>query len=124
MKVAMSEESKRVVTISEQAAAKQIIHDLRDDDSTVEAYAERAVRALCGGCDEVFRASAEIAKNRRAWNSYADNSGELDVWINFFARADYHTIVEGGAYLTDIWNITGEETDSIHAHAYLLKYTR
>lgn len=124
MKVIMSNESKRIVTVSELPAAKKIIRDMKDDASTAADYAASAVRALCGYCDEVFRASAEIAKNGRVYDAYDTGSGNLDVWISFIARADNREIVEGGAYLTDIWDITGDENDEIKEHAFLLRYRR
>ena len=124
MKVIMSEDSKRIVSVSELPSAKKIIRDMKEDTETAADHAASAVRALCGCCDEVFKASAEIAKNGRVYDAYATGSGELDVWINFIARADNCEIVEGGAYLTDIWNITGSEDDEIHEHAFLLRYRR
>lgn len=124
MKVIMSEDSKRAVSVSELPAAKKIIRDMKEDSETAADYAASAVRALCGCCDEVFKASAEIAKNGRVYDAYASGSGNLDVWITFVARADNREIVEGGAYLTDIWNITGDENDEIKEHAFLLRYKR
>lgn len=124
MKVIMSEDSKRAVSVSELPAAKKIIQYMKEDSETAADYAASAVRALCGCCDEVFKASAEIAKNGRVYDAYASGSGNLDVWINFIARADSREIVEGGAYLTDIWNITGDENDEIKEHAFLLRYKR
>ncbi len=80
MKVSITKESQKVLTLEEAQAARQIILDRKEDEWSVTEYVEMAINAICGysdRCVEVLKATAEINKNRRAWNVYSENSGTL-----------------------------------------------
>ena len=73
MKVALLKEDKKHITLAEAPIVRQIIADMKENTNTAGEYAERAVRAACGGkaySVEVLKASAKIARNRRAWNIF------------------------------------------------------
>ena len=113
MKVTISAESKRVVTMEEMKMAKEIVQAMKEDELTAAEYARFAVVALGDGCEKVYEATAEIAKNCRAWDTYGEGSGTLDIWIEATART-WNGFVEIGAYLTDIWNISGDNDQTEH----------
>lgn len=118
MKVRITKNSKKAITLEEASEARQMIIDLDEYDYGTAEYAALAVRAICGSCEKVYEATAEISKNCRVWNRFTDKSGNLDVWIRFVAKADYKTMIEGAAYLSDIWDITGRPTDAIKYRSY------
>ena len=124
MKVNMSAESKKIITLEEAPIANAIIANLKEDESTAANYAEYAVNAACkGSCIEVFKASAAIAKNRRADNSIIEGSKDLDVWIEATAQTSNGFCIIG-AYLTDIWSLTGDNSAEIASrHMYTRIFT-
>lgn len=123
MKITFTAESKKTITVAEMPTVRQMIESCKEDESTVKEYAEMAARVAVGGyVVKVFEASAEIARNRRAWNNYTNDSGDLDVWISFTALASEGFVI-GGAYLTDIWNITGDNSEEIRRHMFIRKFT-
>ena len=124
MKVSITNESKKVITMAEIGAARAIVRDMADDASTVKDVAASAVncimRAVYGigaGCVDVLRCSAEIASNCRIWDYFSDGSGYLDVWINGVAETS-EGFCKFGAYLSDIWSIGGENNKEIAARMY------
>jgi hypothetical protein len=118
MKVTMSEESKRIITLEEAGIAKKIIADMKEDESTAAEYAASAVYTACGSsCLKVFEASATVARNRRAYDSFFEGSKDLDIWVKATAQtADGFCIV--GAYLTDICRLTGDNNAEIATRMY------
>ena len=128
MKVKITKEAKQWLTLAEAPAAQSIIRDMKEDAWGAKEYAVMAVNCIGNAigkhynwCSKVLEADAEIAGNRRIWNAYDENSGRLDVWVNFTARTT-DGFIEGGAYLTDIWNITGENQPELAGHMYYRRY--
>lgn len=120
MKITITAEMKKILTVAEMPTVRQMIEQAKQDDDTAKEYAEMAARIASDGyVIKVLECSAEIAKNCRVQDAYTADSGDLDVWVNFIA---YTTkgFVMGGAYLTDIWNITGGENDEeIKSYMYI-----
>ena len=122
MKVTMSADSKRIITLEEAPIARAIIANLKEDESTAAEYIRYAINAACGHCEEVYKATATIAKNCRAWNSIIENSADIDVWIDATARtSDGFCII--GAYLTDIWSLSGDNAKEMANHMYTRIFT-
>lgn len=123
MKVTLTAEMKKIITVAEMPAVRQMIESLKDDSFTAKEYAEMAANAAGNGhVMKVLECSAEIAKNCRACDNYTNDSGDLDVWVNFTAYTT-EGFVMGGAYLTDIWAITGDNHNEIRRHMYIRKFT-
>ena len=77
MKVRLTQEAKKYITVAEMPAVRRIIADMKEDTSTVEDYAEMAINAAYDGRAYnigIFKATAEIAKNQRVYNAYGENS--------------------------------------------------
>ena len=131
MKVRITKEAKSWLTLAEAPAANAIIRSMKEDESDAKEYATMAVNCIgsaCGHtnwCTRVLEADAEIDGNYRIWDAYSSEfgkeSGRLDVWISFTARTT-EGYIEGGAYLTDIWNITGDNQDELASHMYYRRY--
>ena len=128
MKVTFGKDCKKWMTVEQYEVAKTIIRDMKDDESTPAEYAVYAVNAIgkafdIGSCTKVFECTATIAGNRRIWNQFGDDTGTLDIWLEGTART-WDGFVEFGAYLTDIWSISGDNAvDLAKNHMYYKIFT-
>lgn len=125
MKVKFTEDAKRFITVSEMPAVKRIIAEMKEDGE-IKGYSEMAARVASGKNEnfEILKAEAEISRNARVNDAYGEGSGKLDVWLNIYAFNSYAGFYEIGAYLTDIWAITGDNAEEIRNHMYINKYSR
>lgn len=121
MKVTLPKDYRRTFTLEELDIARRIIRDMKDDEFTPKDYAEIAIdhwfsHHTTDGRDEVLTATAEISRNRIAWNAYGDDTRQTDIWISAVAKT-FGGYLELGAYLTDIWNIAPDTdyTDNMYA---------
>ena len=125
MKVRLEKEDKKYITLEEAPIAREIIASMKEDESTVEEYAEMAIRAAYDGNAwniDTMRATAKIAKNNRAWNEFSNNSGCLDIYIKATAHVNQDEFIMIGAYLSDIWKITGYNNEEIVSHMYIRRF--
>lgn len=125
MKVKFEKESRKYITLEEAPIARMIIADMKEDESTVEDYAEMAIRVAYDGkaySIDTMRAKASISKNNRAWNAFSDNSGCLDIWIEATAYVNIDEFIIIGAYLSDIWMITRSTDQEIVEHMYIRRF--
>ncbi len=127
MKVQITKEAKKWLTVAEMPIVKKIIADFRNGDNsdvTAEEIAKYASAVIFNGqtADKILEASAEIAGNKRIYNYYNDKSGRLDIWVNFTAFHEYHGFVIGGCYLSDIWSLTDENREEIKRHMYIREF--
>lgn len=125
MKVRLTQEAKKYITVAEMPAVRRIIADMKEDTSTVEDYAEMAINAAYDGRAYnigIFKATAEIAKNQRVYNAYGENSDSLDVWITAVAYVNCDEFIELGVYLSDIWQITCDNKREIASHMYVRRF--
>ena len=126
MKIAITAEAKKYITVSEMPAVRKVIEYLKDDEWTVKDYAERAARiASDNNIVRVLECSAEIAGNCRVWDRFDNGSAQYDVWINFTAiiNGGFGGIIMGGAYVSDIWDATGKNNEEIRGHMFIRKFT-
>ena len=112
MKVTLEKDYRRYYTLEDLDRAKAVIKAEKEDDAyTAKDWAEFAAREALRNEDEylreVIRAEAHTAKNCRVWGAYTDDSADMDVYISFLAETS-EGFIEGGAYLTDIWQSEAE----------------
>lgn len=124
MKVNITEDSKRLITLNDIDGVKKMIKDLK------EANAADDLEILAN----VFHAKApkeykaEIAKNCRIYNRYNDESKDFDVWLTvtlgevFDTECNSWAIYKIGCYLSDIWEINSENREEIKKHMYIRKF--
>ena len=124
MKVKLTQEYKKYITVAEMPTVREIISDMKEDLSTVEEYAELAIQAAYDGIanSEILKASVSIAKNQRTWNAYSNNSETLDIWIEATAYVNGDEFIIIGAYLTDIWQIGSDNRKEIASHMYIRRF--
>lgn len=126
MKVTLTAEMKKIITVSEMPAVNKVIRCAKEDGMTVKEYAEMAARIASGNNSvKVLEASAEIAGNCRINDWYDNGSANFDIWVNFTAIIDdgFGGIIMGGAYVTDIHASTGDNHEELRSHMYLRKFT-
>ena len=123
MKVKMTDESKKIITMSELKIAKQIISDLKESEETEEECIKTSIAHTGSWCETIYKSSARIAKNCRILNFYSDESKDIDVWIEAEAKtSDGFMII--GFYLSDAWLFCddSEINKNIISHMYIRKF--
>lgn len=125
MKVIITKESKRYITLEEAAIARKIISDCREDGMSPADYAKIAIDAVgtrgYNWCVKIYEASAEICKNCRIWDAYGDGTRDLDIWITATAKT-VNGFIEIGANLSDIWSITSDNGEEIASLMYVRQF--
>ena len=123
MKVNLTAEMKKFITVAEMPAVKKVMqYEKENDEWTVQEWAKMAAEIACPRSSvKVLEASAEIAKNCRVWNTYADGSADFDVWIRFTAFAG-DSFVMGGAYLSDLWATSSDNREETVRHMYIRRF--
>lgn len=126
MRVQFTSEMKKVVTVAEMPAVRKVIEYMKEDEWTAKDYAESAAQ-IASGCNtvKVLEASAEIAGNCRINDWYDNGSSKFDVWVEYTAviNSGFGGIIMGGAYVTDICSLTGDNAEEIRSHMYIRKFT-
>lgn len=129
MKVQITKDAKKWLTVAEMPTVRQLQKDFAsggDWDTNLNETVKMLARNLSfDSVEEIYTATAQIAKNQRIENYYNENSGDLDIWI----EATYKTYDEFfvvGAYLSDIWLSDGtpETKELIKSRAYIQEYKR
>lgn len=122
MKVVISDDMKKFITLAEMPAVRAVIKYMREDTSTARDYAQMAAK-VASGCYvvKIFEACAELDKNQRIDDAFDNGTGQFDVWIKFTALCD-ECIVMGGVYLTDLWLLKDDNADEIRRHMYIRKF--
>lgn len=123
MKISITKESKKVITIEEAQIAQKIIEGEKESTMTVAEAAEMAVNAAAilhneDRCCRVLEATAQISKNIHVWNFYHDDSRHLDVWVEATAQTENGFCIIG-AYLSDIYQIASDNREEIARHMFV-----
>lgn len=122
MKIKFTAEQKKYITVAELPEVKKIIADMKEDTG-LKDYAEIAARIVSrDNGNEILKAEAEIAKNNRIFNRYTDESGTLDIWLTVYAFNSYKGFYTIGAYLSDIWESTGDNAEELREYMYIREF--
>lgn len=128
MNIKLTAEAKKYITVAEMPTVRQMIKDFKDDESDIKDYGRTAAIIASGnnGNYEILKASAEIAKNQRVYNQYSDESGTLDIWMEFYAYDNYFGFYEIGVYLSDLWQADGdtETYERIKSHMFIQEFKK
>ena len=125
MKVKFTEKQKRFITVAQLPIVKEIIADMKEDTG-LKDYAMSADACASDGeatGAEILSVEAEIAKNCKAWDRYSDESEDLDIWLTVKAYHFYAGFYVIGCYLSDIWDLNGENGAEIRSHMYIRHFT-
>ena len=122
MKVNLTAEMKKFITVAEMPAVRKVIEYEKDDEWTAKEWAKMAAEFVCPHSRvKVLEASAEIAKNFRARDAYGEDSADFDVWVKFTAFAD-DSFVMGGVYLTDLWTASADNREETVKHMHVRRF--
>jgi hypothetical protein len=127
MKVRITEESKKWLTVAEMPAVRRLIAEMNDAEYSVKELAEDAMNWIVnpyGYTTRILECSASICRNSRLNDYYFEGSEKLDVWIEFVAFDKMEGCFACGVYLSDIWSVGEHNRDEIRQHAYVLEYRR
>lgn len=122
MKVKFTKEEKKFITVAQMPAVNQIIKDMKEYPLSEDTQTIARVASGVNSTFEILKAEARIAKNCRVWNAFSDESENLDIWIEVYAFNNYDGFYEIGIYLSDVWQITGDNGDEIRSHMYINEY--
>lgn len=128
MKIKFTDEAKKYITVSEAPHVKKIMAYMKENESTesLKDYAEMAARVAGGyGYDyEILKVEAEISRNCRAHDNYHEGSGTLDIWLTIYAFNAYKGFYNIGVYLSDLWQLTGDNGEEIRSHMYIAEFVK
>jgi hypothetical protein len=127
MKITLPKNYKQWMTVQEFENAREIIREFKGTETAsfredVQSAARVASRS--NGDFEILKMSAEIAGNARAENLYNNESGRLDIWVDAYAFDAYEGFYSFGFYLSDLWQLTGENREEIRARMYIREYKK
>ena len=130
MKVNITKESRKWMTVEELPYAKQIVKDMKDDDFSVADYAKMAADAIIWGrynhdyVNRIMEADAEICRdNGIAYEQFGEGCGRLGVWLRFTAET-FDGFLKVGCLLSDVWALgTDEARETLIGHSYIRYYT-
>lgn len=122
MRVMMTDDAKKIITLAEAPYARQIIEYMKEDTG-LQDYARMAANVAGGNYGyEILKATAEITRNRNVWDQYGEGTGMLDVLLKIYAFSRYRGFYEIHVYLSDIWQITADNTDEIRDRMWIELY--
>lgn len=125
MKVNLTAEMKKFITVEEMPAVKKVMqYEKENDEWTVQEWAKMAARLVFDDNGaKVIEATARIAKNQRVWDAFDEETRDIDVWIEFTAFSEYRSsFIIAGVYLTDLWQLTKDNADEIKSHMYIRRF--
>lgn len=125
MKVNLTAEMKKFITVVEMPAVKKVMqYEKENDEWTVQEWAKMAARLVFDDNGaKVIEATARIAKNQRVWDAFDEETRDIDVWIEFTAFSEYRSsFIIAGVYLTDLWQLTKDNADEIKSHMYIRRF--
>lgn len=125
MKVNLTAEMKKFITVAEMPAVKKVMqYEKENDEWIVQEWAKMAARLVFDDNGaKVIEATARIAKNQRVWDAFDEETRDIDVWIEFTAFSEYRSsFIIAGVYLTDLWQLTKDNADEIKSHMYIRQF--
>lgn len=125
MKVNLTAEMKKFITVAEMPAVKKVMqYEKENDEWTVQEWAKMAARLVFDDNGaKVIEATARIAKNQRVWDAFDEETRDIDVWIEFTAFSEYRSsFIIAGVYLTDLWQLTKDNADEIKSHMHIRRF--
>lgn len=122
MKVSITEDSKRLITLNDMPAVKAMIEALKEESAKDSLF----ILANVFYAETPKEYTAEIAKNDRIYNRFSDNSKNYDVWVKTTLPETFENgkfvIYKVGCYLSDIWEINADNKEEIKSHMYIRKF--
>lgn len=126
-KIRVTETSKRIIPLADVERVNEMLRKLREDEmeQAIPDYLHIVMDCIkpYSGNWEYYNIRAEVCKNRRVdWNYYTENSGDYDVWVEWYAFNAHDGFFTVGICLSDIFSITAETGKEIYQYAYIREY--
>lgn len=124
MKVNLTAEMKKFITVAEMPAVKKVMQYEKEDDYSAQDWAKVAARIVFDdNAAMIIEAKARIAKNQRVWDAFDEETRHIDIWVEFTAFSEYRSsFIIAGVYLTDLWQLTTDNADEIKSHMYIRQF--
>ena len=124
MKVNLTAEMKKFITVAEMPAVKYVMEYAKEDAYSAKDWAKVATRIVFDDNGaKIIEATAKIAKYQRVWDTFDEGTKDIDVWIEFTAFSEYRSsFIIAGVYLTDLWQLTTDNADEIKSHMYIRQF--
>lgn len=124
MKVNLTAEMKKFITVAEMPAVKKVMEYTEEDAYSAKDWAKVATRIVFDDNGaKIIEAKSRIAKNQRVWDAFDEETRDIDVWIEFTAFSEYRSsFIIAGVYLTDLWQLTTDNADEIKSHMYIRQF--
>lgn len=124
MKVNLTAEMKKFITVAEMPAVKKVMRCANEEECTATDLARVAARLVFDDNGaKVIEATARIAKNQRVWDAFDEETRHIDIWVEFTAFSEYRSsFIIAGVYLTDLWQLTTDNADEIKSHMYIRQF--
>lgn len=127
MKIKITPEMKKILTVAEMPTVRKIIADFKECDKESFQSDIRTAVILASGENasfEILKAEAEIAKNCRAGDFFGNGEAEnIDIWLTIYAYHNCYGFYDIGVYLSDLWQLGGDNKEEIKSHMYINKFT-
>lgn len=128
VKIRLTENSKRIINMMEKPIVDEMIKAIQRD-GTDESISDPYMLGIAMSCITSYNGDwkfydieAEIAKNRRIYNYYTENSADFDIWISFKAFDEYSGFYIVHCYLSDIFSVSEENKSEIRKQMYVREY--
>ena len=126
-KIRVTETSKRIIHLNEVETVDNVIRQLREDGTEKDIPNFLGVVMDCikpySGNWEYFNIRAEICKNANVpYNYYTDDSGDFDIWVQFYAFNAHDGFFTVGVCLSDIFSIAEDNKQEIRNRMYIREY--
>ena len=124
MKVNLTAEMKKFITVAEMPAVKKVMRCANEDECTATDLARVAARLVFDdNAAMIIEATARIAKNQRVWDAFDEETRHIDIWVEFTAFSEYRSsFIIAGVYLTDLWNLTSDNAAEIKSRMYIRQF--
>lgn len=124
MKVNLTAEMKKFITVAEMPAVKKVMEYAEEDAYSAKDWAKVATRIVFDDNGaKVIEATARIAKNQRVWDAFDEETRHIDIWVEFTAFSEYRSsFIIAGVYLTDLWNLTSDNAAEIKSRMYIRQF--
>ena len=131
MKVRITQEAKKWLTLAQAPVARQIVMDMKESEESAadvlmsaangyrRSFDDRGKRCELGWPTRVLEAKAEICGNQRVYNYFSEGSGTLDVWVSGYVLFS-KGILEIHSCLSDIWSLGPDgAAQNLVNHSYI-----
>ena len=119
MKIRIRKDDYKWLTIAEMPIAKTLQQMYKDYDFRADAAMMARVASGTYGSFEILKCEPRISGNCRIYDAHDTNSGRLDIWVDAYAYNSYYGFYEFGFYLTDAWQVTGDNNDEIRKNMFV-----